>query len=261
MATDAKQAVSYIRARGGLSRADLARLADVAPSTIGRIETGELEPTWAVMNRILEAAGYNTLGDLTPSGTTAVVRAARVALGELPRSDAGPVELSWLERWRRARLVDEDFQARQVDKLGVQAGIAAPIYARSNERAAVVYDRPWQEVTAKLRGSSVGYAVSGITATSPTRLTDGATWPLVYVDNVSDAIQAANLKVAASGSSGAVITLMQFDDISLKGTVDDGGETFVSPGQALIDSYAGPGRMADQAESVAAQWQSRLPTA
>lgn len=255
---DAKQTVGYIRARGGLSRADLARLANVAPSTVGRIESGDLEPTWAVMNRILEAAGYNPLGELTPSGDNSVVRAARVALGEIPAANAGPVELSWLERWRRARLLNDEFQARQIDKLGAQAGIAAPIYSRPTERVSVVYDQSWQAVTAKLRAANIGYAVSGITATSPTRATDGAAWPLLYVDGLSNAIAAANLTIAPPGS-GAVITLMQFDDTSSTGTVTEDDETWVSAGQALIDSYAGPGRMADQAESVAAIWQTRVP--
>lgn len=35
----------------------------------------------------------------------------------------------------------------------------------------------------------------------------------------------------------------------------DGGYTFVSPGRALIDSYVGPGRMADLADAAASRWQ------
>lgn len=256
---DAGGVIRSVRVRGGLSQADLARLAGVAASTVSRIERGELEPTWALVNRLLESTGYRPASGLASTGDLNAVAAARIALGDLdPSATTEPVSL-WLERWKRARFIDADGRARDVEKVGTQAGIAARLFDRKNSRLSVVYDRPWQEVVSDFRNAGLGYAVSGITATSPSRIADGAAWPLIYVESISNAVAAADLREQTT--AGPRITIMEFDDVSATGTVDEGGYTFVSSGQALIDSYSGPGRMPDQADSVASKWQSALARA
>lgn len=252
---EASELVRSVRTRGGLSQVDLAKMAGVASSTVSRIERGELEPTWAVMNRLFESAGYLPSGGLTSRGDVSAVAAARAALGEAVAFPADDRVRAWTDRWKRARFVDEDGRARDVEKVGVQAGIAARVFDRPNPKVSVVYDRTWQDIAAALKSSGVRYAVSGITATSPTRVRDGAAWPLIYVDSIPAAMTSAGLREQTT--SGPRVTLLGFDDVSATGTVDDGGFTFVSPGQALIDSYAGPGRMADLADAAASRWQSR----
>ncbi|TQO20668.1 helix-turn-helix protein [Rhodoglobus vestalii] len=250
---EAKELVRSMRLIGGLSQVDLANLAGVAASTISRIERGSLEPTWSIMSRLLDSAGYRQTGDLTSLGDNAAVAAARIALGETidARLDDARVN-GWLERWKKARFIDETERVRDIGKLGAQAGIASRIFDRPNERQSVVYDRPWQNIVAALASSGVRYAVSGITATSLTRTRDGAAWPLIYVDSVPQALQAAELRPQAT--AGPRVTLMSFDRVAASGIVDEDGIAFVSPGQALIDSYAGPGRMADLADAVASRW-------
>lgn len=252
---EASAMIQSVRSNGGLSQADLARMAGVAASTVGRIERAELEPTWSVMNRLLTSAGYRPADGLDPAGDVSAVAAARATLGELLLRDLDDRARAWVERWTRANFVDRAGRAINVEKVGVQAGNASRLFSRPNPRLSVVYDRPWQAVAADLRASGVSYAVSGITATSPTRVEDGASWPLIYVDSLTRAVAAANLR--EQRTAGPRITLMVFDDVAATGTVDDRGVAFVSDGQALIDSYAGPGRMADQADSVAARWQAR----
>lgn len=60
---DASTIIKRIRALSGITRKELAELADLAPSTIGRIERGTLDPTWGTLSRILEASGYRLHGD------------------------------------------------------------------------------------------------------------------------------------------------------------------------------------------------------
>ncbi len=50
---DAATIVKRVRALSGITREELAALADVSPSTIGRIEQGTLDPTWTTLSRIL----------------------------------------------------------------------------------------------------------------------------------------------------------------------------------------------------------------
>lgn len=253
---DAREVLQTVRARGGLSQAELARMSGIAPSTVSRIERGELDPTWSVMNRMLQSAGYQATGGLSSSGDVNAVAAARAVLGELGDSVGNDRVRSWIDRWKRARFIDETGYVRNVEKIGVQAGNASRLFDRPNPKLSVVYERSWQNIVQSLQKSGVGYAVSGITATSRTRVRDGAAWPMIYVDSIPAALAAAGLREQLT--SGPRVTLMRFDDVSATGTVVDEGFTFASPGQALVDSYAGPGRMADQADAVAARWQANL---
>lgn len=253
---EAREVLQAVRARGGLSQAELARMASVAPSTVSRVERGELDPTWSVMNKLLQSAGYESTGELSSSGDVNAVAAARAVLGELGDSARNDRVRAWVDRWTRARFIDETGYVRNVEKIGVQAGNASRIFDRPNPKLSVVYERSWQDIVKSLQKSGIRYAVSGITATSPTRVSDGAAWPLIYVDSIPVALAAAGLREQLT--SGPRITLMGFDDLSATGTVVDEGLTFASPGQALIDSYAGPGRMADQADAVAARWQASM---
>jgi transcriptional regulator with XRE-family HTH domain len=252
---EASEMLRSVRSRGGLSQTELARMAEVAPSTVSRIERGELEPTWSMVNRLLEAVGYQPAGGLTSKGDVSAVAAARTVLGEKVGAERDDVR-AWVDRWMRARFVDAAGRAEDVEKIGVQAGNASRVFDRPNARRSVVYDRAWQDIATDLATSGVGYAVTGITATSPTRVTDGAAWPIIYVDSIEDAVAAGGL--VEQTTAGPRITLIAFDETASAGTVLDGGFIFVSPAQALIDSYAGPGRMADQADAVASRWQASL---
>lgn len=77
---DAATIVKRIRSLSGITRKELAELADLSPSTIGRIERGELDPTWGKLTQILNSTGYQINGDTIVSAgdTTAVVAAKPV---------------------------------------------------------------------------------------------------------------------------------------------------------------------------------------
>lgn len=73
------------RLLAGYSRVELARAANSAPSTVGRIESGALDPTWSLLTAVLTAAGYR-LGDTlsSPGGTSAVDAAVDARSGITP---------------------------------------------------------------------------------------------------------------------------------------------------------------------------------
>ena len=88
---DAATIVKRVRAQSGITRKELAELAELSPSTVGRIEQGNLEPTWRTLSRILEATGYQINGDTVVSaGEPTAIAAARGILELLltPHDDA-----------------------------------------------------------------------------------------------------------------------------------------------------------------------------
>ena len=81
---DAATMVKRIRALIGVTRRELAELASLSPSTIGRIEQGALDPTWGTLSRILESTGYQIHGDTVVSaGDQTAITAARPVLESL----------------------------------------------------------------------------------------------------------------------------------------------------------------------------------
>lgn len=81
---DAATIVKRVRALTGITRKELAKLAGLSPSTIGRIEQGALDPTWGTLSRILEATGFRLHGDTVVSaGDQTAITAARPVLEPL----------------------------------------------------------------------------------------------------------------------------------------------------------------------------------
>src|SRR5690625_1713300 len=128
---DASAILLGIRRMLWISRAEMARLVQLSPSTISRIEKGTLDPTWGTLTRILESTGFLISADsVVPTGDASAALAGRIVLehilstaegGRDPveefdlesldeveldarRSDITPEAVqAWLERWRRAK--------------------------------------------------------------------------------------------------------------------------------------------------------------
>ena len=78
---DAATIIRRVRALAGITRKELAQLAEVSPSTISRIERAELDPTCGTLSRILEATGYRISGNsLVSAGDPSAIAAARSVL-------------------------------------------------------------------------------------------------------------------------------------------------------------------------------------
>lgn len=66
---NASELLLEVRSRRRLSMNTLADVSGVPVSTISRIESGKVEPTWAMMSRILTAAGFHLEPHLSDAGT------------------------------------------------------------------------------------------------------------------------------------------------------------------------------------------------
>lgn len=99
MLTDMSAAATVETAKraSGLSFRDLADRADVAASTITRIQSGAVAPTVAVLERIVDAAGFDLGVELRRRGTRRVPRLAD--LGDAWTVRRGRVQPDWT-RWR-----------------------------------------------------------------------------------------------------------------------------------------------------------------
>jgi transcriptional regulator with XRE-family HTH domain len=86
--TAAAHTITMARTRAGISQSALARRAGVAQSTVSRIESGELDPTWSVMQSLLQSTGWvaeparTEAADLISASTTTQTMATSLRRGD-----------------------------------------------------------------------------------------------------------------------------------------------------------------------------------
>lgn len=84
--------VKRIRERERVSQYELARRSKVAQSTISRIESGELDPSWSTISALLDGAGWTAEFGRTDAAslipTTRIVREMRTALARADEASA-----------------------------------------------------------------------------------------------------------------------------------------------------------------------------
>lgn len=231
--------VRYARALNGLSQRELARAAEVAPSTLSRIESGRLDPTWTLLGSVLEAAGYRSSESLLPTGDETAITAAVAAMS----SGSQILDNVWTERWRRAGLIDAFGRARDFGRVALQAGLTTGIDSRAGVRR-FIYDRPWQALADAFTSAGIQYAFTG-----PLAFGDEDTFfPTAYAQSTD------NLDLqSADGSGRALVVLPLTDEVSIQ---EVGLYHFVSAERALVDCYAGNGRVPDQADGFAGRLQN-----
>lgn len=244
---DLAERISTLRRVNGLSARQLAALVDVAPTTVTRIESGAVSPSFDLAQEILtvlgEPIGFTGLADVDAIAT------ARLALSpELDAPSTPGIEL-WRQRWARIGLIDIDGQ--------VAAGKEADLLFRAG-RAARLTRRPGAvdfaaglsagELAESLGAASIKYALTGDAGANLYRSSAGEAWPVLYVENVARAAEAAGLVRKEPGSFGMRVTLIPFDGVSEVGRVDIAGVAVVARAQVVIDAYGGIDRMAEQAD-------------
>ncbi|MDF2444064.1 MAG: hypothetical protein JWR01_2267, partial [Subtercola sp.] len=197
----ASESIRTARTLNGLTRTQLARMADVSPSTVTRIEAGELDPSYSMWEKLLNAAGYRATSTIESLGDATAVAAAREILtGEnfdLPATDA------WKSRWKRAGMTS----ARSLPAIALQAAVASPLRTRAGLRYAA-YDRPWQQIVGELRAQGIRYAVSGLNAARGGDRLSGSAWPVIYVDDVQGSFESGVLsEPAVDGEAFSILPL------------------------------------------------------
>lgn len=246
---DSATIVKRIRAANGLTRSSLARLAGVSPSTVTRIENGDLDPTWSTLQKMLSSTGMcinrNTV---VSAGDPSAISSARAALEGRPAT-ASP----WAEIWKRSGWLKPAMSPRDVLSLSVVAGNAGKFARRATPPlyAELPGQKQWQDLARALSRAGVEYAVSGLVATSRDRVTDSAAAPIVYVRDPQETFDTLGL-TSTQPLRGTMILAPTSDEMD--GTEDEGGIRFVSRAQAMLDTFASGGRQPEKAESVALSW-------
>lgn len=257
---EAQRLIRNVRSLNGLTRTELAKIANISPSTISRIERGELDPSWSSMMSIMQSVGYSIGDRIRSYGDVTAVEAARRAIErDIEPHDSSPVA-SWLDRWLRAGLVDRrGVIAGKIGQIALLAGNAAAVSARPGVRN-FAYTTGWQKTARDLNSNGITFATSGIDAASGGMSTEGSDWPLIYVEDPASAATAVGLLSAQEGQRR--LTLLPFDSNSARGMWRDAaGLSWVNPVQGLIDAYAMPGRSADRADAVVPRFERQLVAA
>lgn len=244
---DLAERISTLRRVNGLSARQLAALVDVAPTTVTRIESGAVSPSFDLAQEILTVLGE-------PIGFTGVadveaIAAARLALDPSLAVPLTPGVDTWRQRWARIGLVD--------DVGRVVPGKEADLLFRAG-RAARLTRRPGSvnfgagPSASNLAGSfgaaGLDYALTGDAGANLYRSSAGQAWPVVYVADIDQAAEAGGLVRKAAGSFGMRITLILFDGVSEVGRAKINGVVVAARDQVILDAYGGIDRMAEQAD-------------
>ena len=244
---DLAERISTLRRVNGLSARQLAAMVDVAPTTVTRIESGAVSPSFDLAQEILtvlgEPIGFTGVADI------AAIAAARSALDPTLAVSATPGVEAWRQRWARIGLLDAAGRivpGKEEDLL-FRAGRAARLTRRPGavdfEAGPTAYD-----IADALGAAGVDYAVTGDAGANVYRSSAGEAWPVLYVEDVARAAEAAGLARKELGSFGMRVTLIPFDGVTELNRVDIDGVTVVARDQVIIDAYGGIDRMAEQAD-------------
>lgn len=213
---DAATIVKRIRVLSGITRKELAELADLSPSTVGRIEQGRLDPTWGTLSRILESTGYRISGDtIVSAGDTSAVMAAKPILNSVIDAYTPQESLSletltadgrkWWDRWTRTGWLSARSDADALVTLAATAGNAAKVARRAVVHRTVATDDGWLGLARRLGEAQFNYAVSGLVATRNNRTIATSLNPLIYVEDPAYAVEKLSLKETSPGSGAVLI--------------------------------------------------------
>lgn len=247
MGVDLAERISTLRRVNGLSARQLAALVDVAPTTVTRIESGAVSPSFDLAQEILtvlgEPIGFTGVADVDAIATARLALDPSLGLPSKPGVDV------WRQRWSRIGLLDADGRVapgKEADLL-FRAGRAARLTRRPGAvdfTAGPAAD----QIVESLGAAGIDYALTGDAGANRYRSSAGEAWPVLYVEDVDRVATAAGLVRKEPGSFGMRVTLIPFDGVSEIGRVDIDGTTVVARDQVVIDAYGGIDRMVEQAD-------------
>lgn len=242
---DTPTLVRQAREDAGLNRAELARLAGVAPSTVNRIEAGEIDPTVGVLEQVLAATGLSLHAHLSPVSDPASVAAARALIDP----DLPPVSDTWTKRWADAGyLVDR--RPRDWPQLARTAARTAALAGRPGAKH-YVRSTSWWAITKSFSDAGIDWAATGGRAAEALGADGPSPWPVFYVDDVEVAAESTRMR-----PTGQLVrtTLIPFDEASRVGVYEDQNGRWVDPLQVVIDCLSGTQLTRSQAEQIISGW-------
>lgn len=249
MMLEATELVKFATGLSGWSRTELARAAEVPPSTVTRITSGEIDPKLSTVAKLLDSAGFEISGSTIVGNRdeSAVTAAAAIISGRQPT-----VGQKWLDRWSRAGFFSKRMTPIvTITKVAVQAGQTAPITSRKGART-LRLNVPLPVLFDALTDEGFDFALTGIEAITE-RMTgqlvaSGATG--IYVNSVADTAEALESMglVAKVEPEGRAITLIPMSQLPLEQR-DPDEPWRVTDARAFVDAYASPGRAPDSADA------------
>ena len=246
---DSPTLLRQAREDAGLNRAELARLAGVAPSTVNRIEAGEIDPTVGTLERVLAAAGSSLRACLGPISDPVAVAAARSLIDEdTPIPPVAGSEI-WTQRWADAGYLLGG-RPRNWPQLARRAARCSTLAARPGAKH---YTRgsSWWATAKALSDAGIGWAATGGRAAEALGADGPSPWPVFYVADVDEAAEAARMRPT---SQFVRTTLIPFDNASRSGVHEDRDGCWVDPLQVLIDCLSGTQHTRSQAEQLIERW-------
>ena len=247
---EAAEYLRDVRRQLDLDRATLARLGGVSPSTIGRIEKLELDPTWGTFSGILEAAGFQISGTrAAPTGNPSAAVAARFVLDavfleegprcpgllelEVPETMAEPDRVRlWWERWQRAGWLSATPTLLRLSDLVRSAVIISGPGRRAMPGVTVGDGRRWRELALRIDEAGFDYAVSENAAALESPGAGYSPIPRIYVLDPEMVASVLHLEHSAPGQG---VPLIAADAPELDDPVSGHALRLTSPGQAIID--------------------------
>jgi transcriptional regulator with XRE-family HTH domain len=237
------------RVLAGFSRPELAALAGVAPSTVLRIESGQVIPTTLMLDRLLAAAGYRIESRLVPVSDVAAVAAARGALDPSTGLSGYAGAAEWVTRWTRAGFISADGSIPEPRRLVEIAGLAASLASRPGLLACAP-PPSWGAAAKQLRNSGYAWAATGGAAANRLTRSADAPWFVFYVDDPRTV--AEDLGFVPTIESGPKMALIPFSGVADVGAEEDAdGYRWANALQVMIDCFGGTDRMPEQAAALA----------
>jgi hypothetical protein len=156
---------------------------------------------------------------------------------------------AWQQRLARIGLIDVSGRAvpgKEAD-LQFRAGRAARLTRRPGAAAfragPTAYDLP-----AALGKAGIACALTGDAGANLYRWSAGEIWPVLYVEDIARAADAAGLARKEPGSFGMRATVIAFDGVCELGRTVINEVTVGARDQVIIDAYGGIDRMVEQAD-------------
>jgi transcriptional regulator with XRE-family HTH domain len=218
-----------MRLKRELSKTAFAQLVGVPASTITRIESGIVDPTYSMLQKIASGAGFTLSGTLSDVGSDAPYAAA-------------------VERIQNASNVE---RRRLVKKLA-QTATLAPVTKRPGVRIFAL-DRPIGDFVRYLEERGANPTVSSLEAVADDIASTRSFTPVVYVERPED----LDLAPMSPTARSSVIVLPITENVR-KFTRWVNGTAMLAPEWGMLDALASPGRQADVARTFLPQLAARV---
>ncbi len=213
--------VTRMRLKRQLSKTAFAELIGLPASTITRIESGLVEPTYAMLQRIASGAGFQLTETLSDSGS------------DVPYAVA-------LDRIQNATGAE---RRRLLGKLAQTANLA-PVAKRPGVRIFAL-DSPLAEFIRQLEEQGANPVVSSLEAVSGDVTQTSSFTPVVYVDNPEKLTDLPTMSPSAKAS----VVVLPSTECARRFMRKVKGTAMLSPEWGMLDALASPGRQADVALS------------